>query len=99
MEYLTKVNYFSVSTKGHNIVIGETSIDGQNRDVWCNSKKPITDLNMYLTAAHFTDPLLAITPSCYVLNNNVGVKIVMYKRTGSECLSSGTIMADYVLCE
>lgn len=30
-----------------NFNIGELFIDGQQRDVWCNSKKPITDLKMY----------------------------------------------------
>jgi hypothetical protein len=81
------------------MMIGEVFIDGQNRDVWCNSKKPITDLNMYLTAGHFTDPVYAITPSCYILNYAYATKIIMLVRFGSECLSSGTILADYVLCE
>lgn len=27
--------------------VGETFIDGQQRDVWCNSKIPITDMRMH----------------------------------------------------
>ena len=80
-------------------MIGEVFVDGQNRDVWCNSKKPIPELNMYFTAGHFTDPVFAITPSCYVMNFPYGERINMRLRSGGECLSSGTILADYVLCE
>jgi hypothetical protein len=28
-------------------MVGETFIDGQQREVWCDSKIPITDMNMY----------------------------------------------------
>jgi hypothetical protein len=81
------------------MMIGEVFVDGQNRDVWCNSKKPITESYMYYTAGHFTDPGYAMTPSCYILNYSSGTQIIMLVRAGSECLSSGTVLADYVLCE
>jgi hypothetical protein len=81
------------------MMIGVVFVDGQNRDVCCNSKKTITDSNMYFTTGHFTDPAYAITPSCYVLNYSYGTQIIMLIRAGSECLSSGAILADYVICE
>jgi hypothetical protein len=80
------------------MMIGEVFVDGQSRDVWCNSKKPITELNMYFSYAGH-DPVFAITPSCYVLSFPYGAQINLRLRSGSECLSSGTMLADYVLCE
>jgi hypothetical protein len=84
---------------GDTMMIGEVRIDGQNRDVWCNSKKSLTDSNMYLVVDHFTDPKYAITPSCNVLYHASGITMNLLVRTGSECLSSGTILADFFLCE
>jgi hypothetical protein len=91
--------YFLVFANGEYMMIGEVFIDGQNRDVWCNSKKPITDLKMYFTAGHLTDPVYATTPSCYVLNYSYGTQMSMYLRSGSECLSSGASLAEYLICE
>jgi hypothetical protein len=85
------------------MMTGEVFVDGQNRNVWCNSKTPITDLRMYNSETDLTDPAYAIVPSCFVLwyVPVVGyLDIVMYMRSGSECLASYPIVAvDYFLCE
>jgi hypothetical protein len=33
--------------------IGETFVDGQHQDVWCNSKVPITNRNMHFGGSQF----------------------------------------------
>jgi hypothetical protein len=99
MKLLTNNLFFLVFGHNNIMVIEEVFIDGQNRDVWCNSKKTITESKMYSNTGHFTDPAYATTPSCYFMNYALATKMVLFLRKGSECLSSGTTIADFVLCE
>jgi len=57
--------------------IGEVFVNGQNQDVWCDSKMVITDLTMYDVGKFNT---AVDTPSCYPL---YGGKLYTY--TGLEC--------------
>lgn len=51
------------------IVIGQVFADGQNKDVWCDSKKIISDPNMYYEYATITtDPIYKTNPTCYNIN-------------------------------
>jgi len=42
--------------------IGETYVDGQFNDVWCDSKRKITDTTMFITGL---DTDCTFKPSCY----------------------------------
>jgi hypothetical protein len=81
-------------------VIGEMFIDGQNTNLWCRSKKPLNDTTMFNIPAELTDPIYANVPSCFILHSpSVGTAMRLYLRKGSECLPSGKIVGEYVLCE
>jgi hypothetical protein len=89
-----------VLNPGEEMLIGEVFVDGQNRNVWCNSKTPITDLSMYNTPSELTNPVCATTPSCYVLRHfSVTSNVTMELRIGSTCLSSYYIIDEFMLCE
>lgn len=47
--------------------IGEVFVDGQNRNVWCGSMRPITDIKMYHDPPHLIDPAYSTIPSRYFL--------------------------------
>jgi hypothetical protein len=91
-KYHTLTVFFQAA--GPYVVIGETFVDGQNRGVWCNSKKPITDLQMYQNGV-MPNPS---TPSWM---------IVYYSATGSYLypITNGDILAgklglyDWFFCE
>jgi hypothetical protein len=47
--------------------IGETFVDGQQRDVWCDSKIPITDIRMFWGGSQFRQTAEVYSKaSCYV---------------------------------
>jgi hypothetical protein len=97
MEYLI-INFFLVFQYGGYIWIGETFVDGQNRDVWCNSKETITDLTMYYRLKQFTDPSFAAFPSCYALYFSGGdFTLVVFER--HVCFPSYEIGGKHFLCE
>jgi hypothetical protein len=101
MEYLT-ILFFLVVVADNCLVVGEVYIDGQNRDVWCNSKKLITDLNVYYYPTLVTDPssTYATIPSCYVMYASTTTPTMrLLIRSSSECLPTGNNVGDYVLCE
>jgi hypothetical protein len=90
----------AVFISSESLMIGEVFVDGQKRDVWCNSKKPITDLNMYSDASSLTNPYYATIPSCYLLINLLGtpysVKIAI--ANPSNCLNLFSGVSSFV-CE
>lgn len=81
--------------------IGEMFVDGQNRNVWCDSKKPITDVMMYDGEAangHITDPIYRTrAQSCFRL---FWIDSVMKLFITQSCpLSETNKKADYFMCE
>jgi len=50
-------------------IIGESFIDGQQRDVWCNSKIPITDMDMHWGGSQYKEAGESFnkSASCYVV--------------------------------
>jgi hypothetical protein len=49
------------------VVLGEVFVDGKNNNLWCDSKKMITDLNMYTSTMDLTDPFYFKRSSCVML--------------------------------
>jgi hypothetical protein len=49
-------------------IIGETFIDGQQKDVWCNSKIPITDMRLHYGGSQLKEGSESFkkSASCYV---------------------------------
>jgi hypothetical protein len=81
-------------------VVGDVFVNGQSKDVWCNSKKPITELNMYGVAggsAHLNDSQYATMSSCYVMYCRDDMYLLV--RPNSECMPSSTSAGEYFLCE
>ena len=66
---ILKFKYFLVFSGGNSLLIGEMFVDGQNRNVFCNSNKtPINDTKMYFDIGALTNPKFATIPSCYTLS-------------------------------
>jgi hypothetical protein len=67
------------------IYIGETFIDGQQRDVWCDSKIPITDMRMHWGGSLYRQGNEIFTKAaCYVaFHNNVQGGLRLF---GDTCL-------------
>jgi hypothetical protein len=82
-------------------MLGEVFLDGQNRDVWCNSKKTVTDKTMYRDAAnYFSNPYYATTPSSYSLTYMPPDEfLVLGLQSGSGILPSGPFYNEFFLCE
>jgi hypothetical protein len=81
------------------IVIGEVLVNGQSNDVWCNSKKPITDLSMYFgDSTHLNDSQYATMSSCYVLFCFAD-NMYLLVRPNNECMPSSKSVGEYFLCE
>jgi hypothetical protein len=80
-------------------MIEDMFLDGQNRDVWCNSKKPINDSDMYRDFS-LTDPAYAIEPSMYALYFLPSTQ-TMYLMgfPGHEILPSAPLAFNFFLCE
>jgi hypothetical protein len=69
-----------------NFLVGETFIDGQQREVWCNSKIPITDMHMFFYSGipnKGTDLYTKGTTCFRVYFNNAKLGLVMQ---GDRCL-------------
>jgi hypothetical protein len=87
------------------IRIGEMFVDGQSRNVWCNSNKAIIDLEMYIVPAYISDPNFATKESCYFLENanyNITLKMqFVLSIIGGECDPSYQIIdpPEFFLCE
>lgn len=83
-------------------MIGETFVDGQGRDVWCNSKKPITDMKMhYMSVGPFKslDDKFTQTQTCYNVHfTGVEAKLILY---GDMCplTALNNLVAFYFICE
>jgi hypothetical protein len=83
-------------------VIGESFIDGQQRDLWCRSKIPLTDPNMHYGGAG--KPYLSVndgftkSASCFKVHYNGTIsKLVLY---GDTCQLKALNQVDvYFLCE
>jgi hypothetical protein len=60
--------YLADKTSPTASIIGETFIDGQQRDVWCNSKIPITDMRLHYLGSQFKEASDSFkkSASCYV---------------------------------
>ena len=61
-----KTKLCTILGTNQDILVGETFIDGQQKEVWCNSKIPITDRAMYF----MNDPNKVVGPitkgvTCY----------------------------------
>jgi hypothetical protein len=82
-------------------MLGEVFLDGQNRDVWCNSKKPITELNMYRDATnYFSNPYYATIPSSYSLTfTPPNTFLELGLQSGGGILPSGPFNNQFFLCE
>lgn len=65
--------YCSAKGEDMEFIIGEVFVNGQNQDVWCNSKMPITDMNMYHDNAPFLDGEATINPSYYLLSQDANI--------------------------
>jgi hypothetical protein len=66
--------------------IGETFVDGQQRDVWCDSKIPITDMKMHCGGSRMKDgsSYWLKAASCYIAYYNTGnVGLLL---SGDNCL-------------
>jgi hypothetical protein len=82
------------------VIIEDMFVDGQNRDVWCNSKKPINDSSMYKDASLTTDPAYAAEPSVYVLYFHPATKAMyLYLAPGNGILPTAAMGFNYFLCE
>jgi hypothetical protein len=81
------------------VIIEDMFVDGQNRDVWCNSKKPINDSSMYRDFS-LNDPANAVVPSIYALYFLPGTP-AMYLGglSGNDILPSAPIAFKFFLCE
>jgi hypothetical protein len=81
-------------------MIEDMFVDGQNRDVWCNSKKPINDSSMY-NDAMLNEPAYAIEPSVYALSLIFQPVRAMYLMgfPGNDILPSAPMASKYFLCE
>jgi hypothetical protein len=99
-EYLNEC-YFLVFSLGDKMRIGEVFVDGQNRNVWCNSKNPILLPGMYLNPGLLTDPYYATTSSCYYLMyQKASSRVQLLMANSEECALSHQIMlSQYFLCE
>jgi hypothetical protein len=68
------------------IFIAETFVDGQQRDVWCDSQTPITDMRMHSGGSQFKDQAGTFikAASCYKVYHNSGkVGLILL---GDDCL-------------
>jgi hypothetical protein len=82
------------------VMIEDMFVDGQNRDVWCNSKKPINDSSMYKDATLTTDPSFASDPSVYALYFYPQTQFMyLYLAPGNGILPSAPIAFNFFLCE
>jgi hypothetical protein len=66
------------------IFLGETFIDGQQRDVWCDSKIPITDMRMHWGGRqHRQGTEIFNKASCYIAyQNTIQRGLILY---GDSC--------------
>jgi hypothetical protein len=84
--------------------IGETYIDGQQRDVWCRSKTPITDMNLHFGGSQFRqgggEPFTK-SSSCYFgYYSGTGGNAFGLILFGDSCvLSTTTYRGIFFLCE
>lgn len=88
-----------MDNNGADFLMGETFVDGQQRDVWCNSKVPIVDMNMHLGGSpqnSLVDTFIK-PASCYKVSfSGSQSKLVLY---GDSCLFSSNALNSYFLCE
>jgi hypothetical protein len=87
-----------VSTvNGDSFMIGDVYVDGQNRNVWCNSKKAIIDDTMYKHKVALIQPIYATKPSCYVMEK--ATRMVLLILSGKQCSASDPLpFSHYILC-
>jgi hypothetical protein len=78
------------------MTIGDVFVDGQNRDVWCNSKKPINDSKMYNNGQRNSYPMFTMYSNCLLLISN-GTEVTFYLHY--PCSSSDLIYSYFFLCE
>jgi hypothetical protein len=76
-------------------MVGEVFVDGQNRDVWCSSKKAITDMNMYWNVVNNNASIYATGPSCILLYYNSMVFVAL--ESGNKCFAATSNY--FFLCE
>jgi len=97
---MLKYKYFLVFSGGNSMMIGEVFVDGQNRNVYCNSKTPINDTKMYFDIGALTNPKFATIPSCYTLSVRNPDKMILFAlRDGTRCLSPHVLTNEILLCE
>jgi hypothetical protein len=80
---------------GNFFVIGETFVDGQNRGVWCRSKKPITDMRMYENGVV---PVALSTPT-WLLLQYLAAGSNLYAGTDPNIFYGKLTLFDWFLCE
>jgi hypothetical protein len=101
IEIFQEYFFFLVFSSDDFMLIGEVFVDGQNRDVWCNSKKPITDWRMYVdnSIVQLTDPVYLKITTCYIAHKNSDIHMDL--KFNNTCLSSYLLDASnyYILCE
>lgn len=49
------------------VIVGHSFVDGQDRNVWCDSKKPFTDRKMYQDDRDLTSAYYKTVPSNFKL--------------------------------
>jgi hypothetical protein len=83
--------------------LGETFVDGQNQDVWCRSKIPITDMKMHYGGSQLKqgDEKFTKSSSCYLAYNTGSAQnvygLILF---GDACLlESMNYMPFYFTCE
>lgn len=81
--------------------VGLVYVDGQKNDVWCDAKKPITDMLMFNDLRHTNDPNFYSVPTCFKLfyqSTAAGSKLML--NAASECLPSAlNANTPFFLCE
>jgi hypothetical protein len=80
------------------VIVGHSFVDGQDRNVWCDSKKPFTDLKMYQDDRHLTSAYFKTVPSnfkLYALNSVV--KLIIDDASG--IFTDLNTFANLFLCE
>jgi hypothetical protein len=80
--------------------IGEVFVDGQNINVWCNSKKPITDLKMYNNPSSLSNSFYATEPSSFSMGYDPSdTNFTLRLQYGSNILPSHQFNNEFFLCE
>jgi hypothetical protein len=64
---VTKILFSELNNLDY-VIIGQTFVDGQNRNVWCDSKRPFSDIKMFFDSRHITRYAhFSSVPSCFKL--------------------------------